>query len=70
MVTLHPTSKVVPEGYRPMIVVRNAKGQCVGSSTGKRAHLTRDAARLDALLCALMAALTLRDKGHDAKVAS
>lgn len=70
MVTLQATSKIVPGGYCPRIVVRNARGQWVGSSTGKRAHLGRDAARIDAMFCALLAALSLRDQGIDAKVAS
>lgn len=31
MLTFHPTYKKTKDGYRPMVIVRNTKGQCVGS---------------------------------------
>lgn len=37
MLTLHPTSKKTDSGFLPMIVIRNARGQCIGSRTCKTA---------------------------------
>lgn len=33
MITVHATAKSFADGFVPMITLRNAKGQCVGSRT-------------------------------------
>ena len=40
MLTLHPTAKQTGTGFRPMIIVRNARGQCIGSRTCRAAPIS------------------------------
>jgi hypothetical protein len=61
--TFHPTSKDVRNGYIPMIIVRNEKGQCIGSATCKtRVFMSRPFAESVAHAAALVAAAKLNAK--------
>lgn len=56
MTTMHATSKAAKGGFYPMIIVRNTKGQCVGSK-GDTSNLCAD--KLTAEIEARVAALRL-----------
>ena len=52
MFTYHPTAKRTRNGYVPMVIVRNPKGQCVGSKAGKRTFPYADTAKMFARMAA------------------
>jgi hypothetical protein len=58
MITFVPTVTKVSGGFRPMIVARNAKGQCVGSKTATdKVFADKWDAKTYALNAALVASL-------------
>lgn len=70
MVTFHPTSKKVAGGYRPMVIIRNAKGQCIGSNVaGANTYTCDHPARMYALFAAHKAMHTMARLGYEARVA-
>lgn len=53
MVTFHPTATRTLTGFRPMVMVRNPKGQCVGSRVASdRVYGDKEAARAYAVQAA------------------
>lgn len=70
MVTFHPMAKKVAGGYRPMVVMRNAKGQCIGSKVaGARTYTGDHRARMHALFASHKAMHTLTLAGYEVRVA-
>ncbi|MGY3589376.1 hypothetical protein [Bradyrhizobium sp. USDA 4350] len=63
MITVHATAKAFDDGFVPMITLRNAKGQCVGSRTPQggyrefRTFTNEHDATIEARLIALRIAL-------------
>lgn len=56
MFTFIPKAKRAQSGYRAMIIVRNPKGQCVGSKVSPRLYADADTAKAFARRAATVAA--------------
>lgn len=59
MLTFHATAKRYRDGFRPMVCVRNAKGQMIGSRVGHVTPWSENIARSEALLAALRVSLRM-----------
>lgn len=52
MITFHPTTRRSPSGFLAVVMLRNAKGQCVGSKSCAAVFANEQAAKARALRAA------------------